>query len=89
SKRALFSFSEDWENYPESQPELFREIGAIKTKSIDSAIEITDLAMKVVGGVGLEKSRPLERYFRDVRSGLFNPPIEGRALEQLAAAVLD
>ena len=89
SKRALFSFSEDWEKYPESQQELFREIGAIKTKSIDSAIEITDLAMKIVGGVGLEKSRPLERYFRDVRSGLFNPPIEGRALEQLAATVLD
>ncbi|HCE76934.1 MAG TPA: acyl-CoA dehydrogenase, partial [Dehalococcoidia bacterium] len=37
----------------------------------------------------LERSRPLERYFRDVRSGLANPPIEGRALEQIASSVLD
>ncbi len=89
SKRNLFSFAEDWENYPEYHKDLLTEIGAVKTKSIDSAIEITDLAIRIVGGVGLEKSRPLERYFRDVRSGLFNPPIEARALEHIASSILD
>ena len=89
SKRNLFSFAEDWENYPEFHEDLLTEIGVVKTKSIDSAIEITDLAIRIVGGVGLEKSRPLERYFRDVRSGLFNPPIEARALEHIASSILD
>ncbi len=89
AKRNLFSFAEDWENYPEQREDILTEIGVVKTSSIDAAIEITDLAIKVVGGVGLEKSRPLERYFRDVRSGLFNPPIEARALEQLASSILD
>ena len=89
SKRNLFSFAEDWENYPEYHEDLLTEIGVVKTKSIDSAIEITDLAIRIVGGVGLEKSRPLERYFRDVRSGLFNPPIEARALEHIASSILD
>ena len=45
--------------------------------------------MRVVGGVGLRKERPIERYFRDVRVALHNPPLEDRALEQLARAALD
>ena len=45
--------------------------------------------MRVVGGVALHRSEPLERYFRDVRSGLVNPPIEARALEAIARAALD
>ena len=89
AKRSLFSYADDWESYPEHQIDLLPEVAVVKTKTIDAAIEITDLAMRVVGGVGLERSRPLERYFRDVRSGLANPPIEGRALEQIASSVLD
>jgi len=45
--------------------------------------------MRIVGAVGLDRARPLERYFRDVRSGIANPPIEARALEQLASRLLD
>ena len=45
--------------------------------------------MRVVGGVSLQKSRPIERYYRDVRAGLHNPPLEDRALEQLARNALD
>ena len=33
--------------------------------------------------------RSLERYFRDVRGGLVNPPIDARAFEQIAHAALD
>jgi len=45
--------------------------------------------MRIVGGVAMHRSEPLERYFRDVRSGLINPPIEARALETIASAALD
>jgi alkylation response protein AidB-like acyl-CoA dehydrogenase len=45
--------------------------------------------MRVVGGVSLQKRRPIERYYRDVRAPLHNPPLEDRALEQLARAALD
>jgi alkylation response protein AidB-like acyl-CoA dehydrogenase len=81
--------AEDWEFNSKDRPDLLPQISMTKLNSIDSAIQITDLAIRIVGGAALEKSRPLERYFRDVRSGLFNPPIEGRALEQIAASVLD
>ncbi|MEE2875192.1 MAG: acyl-CoA dehydrogenase family protein [Chloroflexota bacterium] len=89
SKNTVMTCAEDWEFNSDDRPDLLPQISMTKLSSINSAIEITDLAISIVGGAALEKSRPLERYFRDVRSGLFNPPIEGRALEQIAASVLD
>lgn len=89
SRRALFSCSEDWDENPEERACLVPEVSITKVACIETAIAVTDLAMRIVGGVGLERSRPLERYFRDVRSGIANPPIEGRALEQLASYILD
>ena len=60
-----------------------------KLNSVQTAIDITDIAMRIVGAVALEKNRPLERYFRDVRSALSNPPLEARALEQIASSVFE
>ena len=68
---------------------MLTEVSVIKIRSIDTAIEVTDLAMRVVGAVGLDRNRPLGRYLRDARSGIANPPIEARALEQVAAQILD
>ena len=45
--------------------------------------------MRIVGAVGLYKDKPLERYFRDVRSGISNPPIEARALQKLATHLIN
>ena len=59
-----------------------------KIDALNNGIEAVDLAMRVVGGVSLQRSRPLERYYRDVRAGLHNPPLEDRALEQLARSAL-
>jgi alkylation response protein AidB-like acyl-CoA dehydrogenase len=33
-----------------------------------------------VGSVGLQRKHPLERYFRDARAGLGNPPMDDVAL---------
>jgi len=89
ARRILFSCCEDWEAYPKAREILFPEISITKVKCIESAIEVTDLAMRVVGAVGLDRGRPLERYFRDTRSAIANPPIEARALEQIASKILD
>lgn len=64
-------------------------IAAAKVDTLNNCIEAVDLAMRVVGGVSLQKRRPIERYYRDVRAGLHNPPLEDRALEMLARAALD
>lgn len=64
-------------------------VAAAKIETMNASIEAVELAMRVVGGVSLQKKRPIERYYRDVRAPLHNPPLEDRALEQLARAALD
>ncbi|HEU0072527.1 MAG TPA: acyl-CoA dehydrogenase family protein, partial [Dehalococcoidia bacterium] len=64
-------------------------VAAAKVLATNTAIEVVEAAMRLVGGVALQRSEPLERYFRDVRGGIINPPIEARALEQIARAALD
>ncbi len=45
-----------------------------KYLSAETAIKVTDLALRVCGGRGLLKDYPLERYYRDVRAGLVMGP---------------
>jgi alkylation response protein AidB-like acyl-CoA dehydrogenase len=73
---------------PGSMPPLDR-VAVAKVDTLNNCIEAVDLAMRVVGGVSLQKRRPLERYYRDVRAPLHNPPLEDRAYEQLARTALD
>ena len=89
AKRGLFSCTEDWEQFPEERDDFGDLIAMTKLHSVQTAIDITDMAMRIVGAVALEKTRPIERYFRDVRSALNNPPLEARALEQIASTVFD
>lgn len=70
-------------------PRPAERVAAAKVETMNASIEAVDLAMRVVGGVSLQKKRPIERYYRDVRAPLHNPPLEDRAMEQLARAALD
>ena len=45
--------------------------------------------MRLVGGSSLDRSAPLERYYRDVRGGLHHPPQDDAALELFARQALD
>lgn len=72
-----------WDNYPEKRREMGEELAAVKYVVTNSAIRIVDLAMRVVGGQSLMKSHPLERYYRDVRAGLHNPPADDLTLMKI------
>jgi alkylation response protein AidB-like acyl-CoA dehydrogenase len=89
ARALLLQTAEAWEQRPEARPRLGPQLAASKRLATDSAVEVVEIAMRIVGGVALQRSEPLERYFRDVRSGLVNPPIEARALETIARAALD
>lgn len=43
----------------------------------------------MVGSVGLLRRTPLERYFRDVRAGLGNAPMDDLALTLIGKSALD
>lgn len=78
-----------WEQRPQPGAPAVDRIAIAEVDTLNNCIEAVDLAMRVVGGVSLQKRRPIERYYRDVRAALHNPPLEDRALEQLARTALD
>jgi alkylation response protein AidB-like acyl-CoA dehydrogenase len=80
ARSVLYSTAELWDKHPAYRPNLGWQFAAAKYTVTNHAIEITDQALRVVGSVGLQRRYPLERYFRDVRAGLGNPPMDDVAL---------
>ncbi len=92
SRALVFDAAAAWEARAEAAPAAMPpmdRVAVAKVETLNACIEAVDLAMRVVGGVSLQKRRPIERYYRDVRAALHNPPLEDRALEQLARTALD
>ncbi len=90
----LFATAEAWDAAAGSdaharRARLFPRVATAKLRVTDLAVAIVDRCMRVVGGVSLQRSEPLERYYRDVRAPLPNPPITPRGLEMIARAALD
>ncbi len=80
----LFTLARRWDDDPAARGLLGQPVAACKLVVMDAALAAVDLAMRVVGGAGLSRRLPLERYYRDVRPGLHNPPMEDAALAGFA-----
>lgn len=74
ARTMMYSIAEKWDNEPADRYKLAYELAAVKTIVTNHAVEVVDIAMRVVGGQSLFKSNPLQRHYRDVRAGLHNPP---------------
>ena len=85
----LFSTAEAWDAAAGERTRLAPRVATAKLRVTDLAVAIVDRCMRVVGGVSFQRSEPLERYYRDVRGPLANPPITPRGLEMIARAALD
>jgi alkylation response protein AidB-like acyl-CoA dehydrogenase len=59
-----------------------------KYLATNNAIRIVDIAMEIVGAVGILKKHPLERYYRDVRAGTNHPFSNARARELIGKSAL-
>ena len=59
-----------------------------KYVATNNAIRIVDLAMEIVGSVGIFKKHPLERYYRDVRAGTNHPFSNARMRELIGKNAL-
>jgi len=88
ARAALYTAAQAWEEQPDRRPALVPILGAAKSIATNNAIKIVDEAMRVVGIAGLSRSLPLERYYRDVRAGLHNPPMDDATLTLLARTAL-
>jgi alkylation response protein AidB-like acyl-CoA dehydrogenase len=64
------------------------DIQALKHVAVGAAASAVDRCVRMVGGHGIFRSLPLERYYRDVRAGQFHPPSADVAVETLGKAAL-
>ena len=88
ARSLLYSLAERWDGEPERRHELSPFLGAGKLVVTNNAIRIVDRAMRIAGIAGLSRDLPLERYYRDVRAGLSNPPMDDSVLATLADTAL-
>jgi alkylation response protein AidB-like acyl-CoA dehydrogenase len=49
----------------------------------ENSVRVVDLALRAVGGSSYFKRLPLERFYRDVRAGLFHPFDSDESIEFL------
>ncbi len=84
----LYGTAELAERLPDERKSFGWRFAAAKYVSTNNAIAVTDQAMRVVGSVGLFRSNPLERYFRDVRAGTGNPPMDDVTLTTIGKNAL-
>jgi alkylation response protein AidB-like acyl-CoA dehydrogenase len=83
----LVSTARAWDAQPAAA--LDASLAAAKVAVSNTAVIVAEEAMRLVGGSSLERTQPLERYYRDVRGGLHHPPQDDAALELLARQALD
>ncbi len=88
ARSVLYSTAEVWQDEPDLREAIGWQFAAAKYTVTNHAIEITDQALRVVGSAGLQKKYPLERYFRDARAGLGNPPMDDVALTSIGKHAL-
>ncbi|MFC0334442.1 acyl-CoA dehydrogenase family protein [Paenibacillus sepulcri] len=88
ARSLLYAAADRWDREKENRPSLKPELGLAKYAVTNNAIKVVDLAMRIVGASSLSRKQPLERYYRDVRAGLHNPPMDNMVLNSLAAAAL-
>lgn len=86
SQALLFGLAEQYSTDPDSVSAA--QVGAAKFAATNNAVEIVDIAMRTVGAASLALTSPLQRYYRDVRAGLHNPPMDDAALAALAKEAL-
>lgn len=85
SRMVLFTVARKWDESDEAvKGTMQTELAVAKLLIVNKAVEIVDLAMRIVGARSLSVKNPLQRYYRNVRAGLHNPPMDDITLGQLA-----
>ena len=74
---------------PNRKGALTNEIAVAKHTVTNLAIDIVDKAMRIVGAKSLQLTNPLQRYYRNVRAGLHNPPMDDMTIMKLAASAIE
>jgi alkylation response protein AidB-like acyl-CoA dehydrogenase len=69
--------------------ESVNSVNVAKYVVTNAAITIVDKAMRLVGAKSLQLNNPLQRYYRDVRAGLHNPPMDDMTIKALSREAVE
>ncbi len=89
ARTVLHDTARAWVGCSASPAELATAIAAAKYLCTNAACRVTETALRVAGGFSMTRDLPLERYFRDARGGLFQPPQDDLALGMIGRAALE
>ena len=84
----LYGVAEAYDD-PARREFLTNEMAVAKHTVTNLAIDVVDKAMRVVGAKSLQLTNPLQRYYRNVRAGLHNPPMDDMTIIKLATAAIE
>src|SRR5699024_5603528 len=85
AEQFLYSVASKWDPSEEEERQLMgREPDAVKTSIVNKAVVAIDLSIIVVGAKSLSADNELQRYYRNVRAGLHNPPMDDMVIIGLA-----
>jgi alkylation response protein AidB-like acyl-CoA dehydrogenase len=87
ARALMFEVAGEWTG-DERSKDLFPRIAAAKHMATETANQVTDKALQIAGGSSLTRDLPLERYFRDTRAGLMQPPSGDTALEIIGSGAI-
>ncbi|OAT86308.1 acyl-CoA dehydrogenase [Bacillus sp. MKU004] len=88
ARQILYSVADKWDKEPDKRHGMAAELASVKHIVTNSAFRIVDTAMRIVGARSLFRSNPMQRYYRDVRAGLHNPPMDDMVISMLAGKAL-
>ena len=83
ARTVLLDTAGRWDGDPEQATAFLPLAAAAKHLAVETALEVTDKALRLVGAAAMGRQLPLERHFRDVRAGLMHPPSGDAALEMV------
>ncbi len=87
AKSLLLETAYSWEGG--NREAFYPRVVAAKQVAVETALSVTEAALRLAGGASLSPDLPLERFFRDVRAGLMHPPSGDAALELVGKAALE
>ncbi|RAS80203.1 acyl-CoA dehydrogenase family protein [Priestia endophytica] len=90
-RQFLYAVATKWDECEtkDEKDSLLKELSAAKLIATNCAINVVDKAMRIVGAKSLQRTNPLQRYYRDVRAGLHNPPMDDMTIMNLAQSALE
>lgn len=89
ARNLMYTVATRYDDAPQERLAMRPDFSMVKYVATNTAVDLVDLAMRIVGGTSILEHAPLERAYRDVRAGLHNPPMDDVALKVIAQEVLE